>query len=373
MLCILLLLCLLFSGCSALYDGSYSAVKPHTQQGYWMEQDIIKVDTYLELREAIVTMIASGVETVILSVEAFKDDEIAAQVDKAVSYILRREPVANYAVNRINYEVGTVAGVQTVALKIMYRHGAAELSRIKKASTMQNVESMLYSALDQCETTLVVKVTNFRTTDYQKLLENYALLHPEKVIEQPDMIVTEYPETGTSRLIEFHFDYQSSREILLYMQDYVRPVFSAANLYVRGEEENSVKYALLFSFLMERNEPRKEISITPSYSLLRHGVGDSKAFATVYAAMCQQAGLDCYTVIGTKNGEPWFWNIVNCEDGYYHVDLLQAHFSGGFITYTDDQMQGYVWDYSAYPACVDQSAEDAGTTDKPVPEIAPQQ
>ena len=44
---------------------------------------------------------------------------------------------------------------------------------------------------------------------------------------------------------------------------------------------------------MERYDYRIETSITPAYSLLRHGVGDSRAFAVVYAAMCQQAGLEC--------------------------------------------------------------------------------
>ena len=84
---------------------------------------------------------------------------------------------------------------------------------------------------------------------------------------------------------------------------------------------------------------------------MRHGVGDSKAFASVYAAMCTKAGLDCQVISGTRAGEPWFWNII-CEDGvYYHVDLLRCYREGGYRKQGDTDMTGYVWDYTAYPVC----------------------
>ena len=98
---------------------------------------------------------------------------------------------------------------------------------------------------------------------------------------------------------------------------------------------------------MERFDYTLETSITPAYSLLGHGVGDSKAFATVYAAMCRRADLECLVITGTRDGEPWTWNMV-CDDGtYYHLDLLSSH--RGFQELTDNEMEGYVWDYSAYP------------------------
>ena len=63
-------------------------------------------------------------------------------------------------------------------------------------------------------------------------------------------------------------------------------------------------------------------------------------------------------VSGTKNGEAWYWNQI-CEDGvYYQVDLLESRSAGEFTKLSDEQMVGYVWDYSAYPA--------AGSTEQPV-------
>ena len=102
---------------------------------------------------------------------------------------------------------------------------------------------------------------------------------------------------------------------------------------------------------MERATYEIQTSNTPSYSLLHHGVGDSRAFAVVYASMCRRAGLECRIVTGTRNGEPWTWNMVRDGELYFHVDLLRSSLSGGFREYTDGEMGGYVWDYSNYPAC----------------------
>ena len=119
-------------------------------------------------------------------------------------------------------------------------------------------------------------------------------------------------------------------------------------MFVSGEESPEIRFQKLYAFLMETSEYTFETSITPTYSLLRHSVGDSRAFATVYAAMCRRAGLECSTVTGTRAGEAWYWNIIQDNGNYFHVDLLRCSESGGFHWYTDDQMDGYVWDYSAY-------------------------
>ena len=109
-------------------------------------------------------------------------------------------------------------------------------------------------------------------------------------------------------------------------------------LVATGEEQT-------FALLMERFEEYQiKTSITPAYTLLSHGVGDSNAVAVVYAAMCQRVGVECQVVVGTRSGEPWSWNIVRVDDDYYHVDLYDCQQRGSFRMLTDAQMQDYVWD-----------------------------
>ena len=194
-------------------------------------------------------------------------------------------------------------------------------------------------------------VSQYEDTDFSQFVQDYASEHPETIMEVPQVTQAMYG-TGESRVVELIFSYQTSRDALRRMQAQVKPVFESAVLYVSGDGDEYQKFSQLYAFLMERFDYKQETSITPAYSLLRHGIGDSRAFAQVYAAMCRDAGLTCMSVTGTRNGEPWTWNIIRDGEEFYHVDLLRCSVDGKYRERTDEEMEGYVWDYSEYPACV---------------------
>lgn len=358
---LLALLSLLLSGCGSWMNGEYYSVTPHTDQGSREEEEITAVSNYADICSALEDMVRSAVESGILSVEDYDNDRLVANMDLAVRHIKGTFPLGAYAVEDIAYEVGTTRGMSAVAVTITYNHNRNAIPKIRYVTGMDAASNLITTALNSCEASLVMHVEEYSPLDYLQLVRDYALQRPSQVMEVPQLTVNQYPESGSERVIELQFTYQNSRDVLLNMQAYVQPVFSSASLYVSGESEESTKFNLLYSFLMERNEYTVETSITPAYSLLRHGVGDSKAFASVFAALCGRAGLDCQVISGTKDAEPWFWNII-CEDGaYYHMDLLNSHNADTYRKLTDDQMDGYVWDYSAYPACVAAEKTDDGT------------
>ena len=233
-----------------------------------------------------------------------------------------------------------------------YNNNRDELPRMMILRSMNDAMNIITNAVRDCDADIVMKIENYEYLDLDQLVEDYAMQSPASAMEIPQVSFYTYPNTGVERILEVRFTYQTSRESLKTMQDYVQPVFASARLYVSGEEEESSKFGLLYAFLMERHsEYTLETSITPTYSLLAHGVGDSRAFAVVYASMCRNVDLECMVVSGTCQGEARTWNIVCVDGAYYHVDLLRSNELGSFTKYTDDQMEGYVWDYSAYPAC----------------------
>jgi len=179
--------------------------------------------------------------------------------------------------------------------------------------------------------------------------------NPDIVMETPKVSTMVYPDRGDSRVVELKFNYQTNRDSLRDMQSAVEHFFDSAMGYVSGDETAYEIYNHLYILLMQRYDYQLETSITPTYSLLRHGVGDSKAFATVYSAMCRKVGLECIVVSGTRDGEPWFWNIIHDDGTYYHVDLYRCERETGYQQLEDFEMSGYVWDYSAYPACGEDS------------------
>ena len=342
-------LCLLLTGCS-WFDGSYVHVTPHREQGSSSQGEAVSASNYSQLLSVLEGMVSSGTESGVINVANYDRDMVEVNMTAAVQYVRNRYPVGAYAVEQMEYEVGTNSGKPAIAVNVTYRHSRIEIQRIQKAQTMEDAEIIIGEALKAYDAAVVLQVQEFQEMDFSQLVKDFAEEQPESIMETPQVTAGIYG-SGTARVVELAFTYQNSRDQLRQMQSQVQPVFDSAALYVSGDGSDNQKYSQLYAFLMERFDYKQETSITPAYSLLRHGVGDSRAFAVVYASMCRRAGLECRIVTGTRNGEPWTWNMVRDGELYFHVDLLRSSLSGGFREYTDGEMGGYVWDYSNYPAC----------------------
>ena len=342
-----LLLCASLWGCSRLFDGHYSSVTPHEQTSQETENQSVNASNYDQLFDAVETFIERGQTQGVIGVADYPAGQLQPDMNRLLVEIVRNNPVAAYALEGVHYEQGKSGGQMVVTMDISYSLSSAQIRDIQTVSGTQEAASMIHRALKEFRTELVFRVKNYEQMDVIEIVSRYAMDCPQYVMEQPQVSVNISPDSGSDRILELRFTYQTSRESLRNMRTQVEPVFESALLYVSGDGSPGEKYAQLYSFLMERYDYQIVGSITPAYSLLRHGVGDSRDFACVYAAMCRQAGLECMVVSGTFNGESRYWNIINQDDVYYHVDLLE----GRFVKRSDGQMVGYVWDYSAYPPC----------------------
>lgn len=346
---LLLVCCLLLSGCSFM-NGSYVSVKPHQEQRQSIQPSVMTASNYMDLMDALENLIASGTENATILVSQYPTAALDTGMAVAMSYVLESDPIGAYAVEDIDYEIGYSGGQPAVAVQIHYLHSRADIRRIRKVDNMNAARNVIKSALESYESNVVMLVNNYYDMDLIQQVQDFAEENPHLVMELPLVSMNVYGK-GRQRVLEMKFGYQTDRDDMRQMQSQVKPVFDAAVLYVSGNASQWQKYSQLYGFLMERFDYVLETSITPSYSLLHHGVGDSRAFATVFSAMCKAAGLECQIVKGTRSGEPWSWNLVYDNGYYYHVDLLSCNEQGKYMEKTDRQMQGYVWDYSAYPAC----------------------
>ena len=343
MLCITLLL----SGCNWL-DGEYHSVKPHASDGNKLSDDVVTVSDYIELRDALLEMVTTGRQQSTFYVSGFELDNVDQYMTAAIMHVKLNSAIGAYALDEITYESGNSGGNPAIAVEASYIHGRQEILRIKTVSDTDSAKSFLTTALRNCDTSLVVKVKDYEKMDVEALVQEYAAQNPHLCMEIPQVAAATYPEQGSERVLEVFFTYQNSRETLKMMQDMVLPIFQAAEAYVRDSESEDLKYEQLYAFLMERFDYKIETSITPVYSLLRYGVGDSKAIAMVYNLMCQNADLSCKVVGGTKDGEAYYWNLIHYGDTDYHVDLLECSVTGEFAVMVPEEMSGYVWDYSDF-------------------------
>ena len=342
---------LLFTGCGWL-DGSYYKVTPHQQHSAGNDSQVELAENYLQLRKALEDMVAAGEEKRVITAAGFDQDQLGGSMDMAVRYVKTNDPIGAYAVEEITYEVGTIGGAMAVAVDIRYRYSKSEIRKILHVEDMEQARTLIEKALTEYEPGLVMLIGGYEPMDIYQMVDDFAAENPSVVMEVPELSVETYPDTGYRRVVEMQFSYQTSRDSLRAMRDVVQRIFRSAALYVSNDATDAQKLSQLYAFLMERFDSYQiKTSITPAYSLLNHGVGDSAAFAEVYAEMCARANMECLVVVGTRNGEPWCWNILKMDGGYYHVDLLDCQTRGEFQTQTDGQMANYVWDYSAYPVC----------------------
>lgn len=361
-----LLISLFLSGCSGWLDSNYQNVTPHEEQSGYVDTENVSVKNYTQLCNTLRGMVENGTESAVIAVGQYDQTQVEDDMEKALAEVMTTDPIAAYAVEDIQFELGANAGQPAVAVSIRYLHSRSQIRKIQRVADLEQTKTAISDTLNGCNSSIVLYVESYEDMDFEQWVSDYAADNPDLVMEVPAVSVSIYPDDGEARVVELRFTYQNSREVLRLMQTKVSTLFDAAAIYAGDEGDEAERYFKLYSFLMGLFQTYQlDTSLTPAYSLLQHGVGDSKAFATVYAAMCEKAGLECIVVTGMKAGELRYWNIVRCEDVYYHVDLLSCDQSDAFVMHTDEEMRaggemtGYVWDYPSYPACgVKQTEEE---------------
>lgn len=351
-----LLVILSMSGCSDMFSGSYYSAEPHPQDPVVVYQKSYVAVDIGDLREIFKAAVEDGHTQVLIQADEYDQDRLEDDLREAYLDVLESDPLVSYAVEGIATKVGNANGKTVVTLTIEYTHEEGDLKDIKKVATMDDAIQHIHAALENFDLELTLCVDEYEERDVVQVVEDYALYNPHLVMEVPQVSVSVSPYAGESQVVEIDFTYSTNRSAMKRMKEEVTRIFDSADLYVGDNVQDPQKYFQLLSFLMERFEYRYQTSITPAYSLLYYGVGDSRAFAQVYAAMCRQEGLECQVVSGTRDGQSHCWVIIRWGEQYRHLDLRERR----PLLRTDDQMEGYVWDYSAHPACVQRSEETTG-------------
>ena len=341
---------LFLAGCGDIMDGSYHNTSENEVSGEQTEEQVVSVSWYGELHDALVEMIRDGKVNGLISVTRYDQNKVMNDAHDAVREVMVQDPIGAYAVEDIQFELGTSGGQPAIAVTVTYRHSRAQIQKIRQMKDAEQMWKAITGAMDRCESSVVLYVEKYEDVDFDLGVSAYSALNPDKVMEVPDVAVSVYPEEGRSRVVEVKFYYQNGRDVLKAMQSHVQSLFdNAMTLAAEGTQQE--RFAALYRVVRDPEEDLElETSITPAYSLLAYRVGDSRTVALVYAALCNKAELECMTVTGTKAGVPWYWNIVCVDGAYYHMDLLAGPAEGPRFL-ADQDMNGYVWDYSAYPEC----------------------
>ena len=342
-------LCLL-AGCSAWLGGGYASVTPHAEA--YAQTDPADTETasdYQQLRQVLIHLVENYVDQASVDVTRY-GDELEGDLDRSIQWVRENNPVVAYAVQDIQAEAAEVGARRSVSVSISYRRTQEELQAVQPTLGGSGVEDKVSGALERAEAEITLQVSGYQPMDLEAFVQTYYQEHLDTVMECPEVSVQLYPKQGSTRIMEIQFQYTNSRETLLQMKQNVQVLLNSALGYVEGQASEQLKAERLYAFLRPlfvQTGP----SATPVYSLLCVGVGDSRSMAMVYGLLCRQAGLDCRVVSGTSSGRQWYWNIVELDGRYCHVDLLTDLEGDQLVLRYDEDMTDYVWNTKNYPAC----------------------
>lgn len=371
--CLLLSLSLL-AGCAVQQEASFLNIKPHAEQlatDAPEEAQIEAVDNYLSLRTTLLALVGEHTAKSTLDVSQYGEG-LAQDMDQAVDYVTRTDPVGAYAVNSIYYTLREADGQQLMDVEFLYRHTLEDIQSIRTVRGMINAQKLIEQALERFDDHLILQISGYDEGNFRANITQYCTAHPDSIMELPSVYCNVFPQSGKVRVVELRFTYTTSPEEMAAMREQVQVIFDAAKGYVSKNAGDAVGFQQLYAFLTERFTYTVESSVTPAYSLLCQGKGDSFAFANVFAALCSRSGLSCQVVHGTRDGVDWYWNLVKVEQTYYYVDLCGDLDEDQLLYRADSEMSAYAWQKDLYPPCGPQETQQptSPTASEPTSEPA---
>lgn len=340
----------LLPGCTGWTSGSYVSVTPHMAEYAQTDPvDTVTAEDYQELVAALSGLVEEHVEEASVEVSRYGEN-LEADLDKAVEEVLEEDPLAAYAVADMVVQAAEVGARRMVSVTITYSQTRERIAQIQPVWGQDGVEAKVTQALNKAEPGVILRVSSYRALDIPEFVRQYCASHLDTIMECPEVAVSVYPDGGSVRILEISFTYRTSQATLLNMSKEVQIMLTSAAGYVRGQSSQQAVAERLYSFLRPLYTEEGTTS-TPVFSLLCEGIGDSQSLAQVYGLLCSQVGVESQVVSGTRDGEPWYWNILLLDGVYYHVDLLADWDSGTLRLRFDGDMAGYQWDTEAYPPC----------------------
>jgi len=345
--------CVTLTGCASILERTYVDVTPHTSTKTDAGTvSVLRAENYQELVNSMIYFISTGSEDGVIRL--YMD---AAQVDEnlraARQEVLLEYPLGAYAVESISFQVDPLVAFSEARVSFTYRRTQQQVSSIVTVSGISAVRNELSAALSAFAPECVLRISYFdRDAEYiRSLIRQAWYASPSSAVEFPESEVTIYPDTGTQRIAEIRFSYESEPSLLsqrvVLLQQACRRTADA----VTGTNAAALFTSAAQTILAAGGyDPEK--GSTPYHALLEGGAND-EGLALALTAVCQdELNLTCRVAAGLRDGQPCFWNVVSTDDGWRHLDLSRWTQDSAFATDEQWAAEGYLWDPATLPPCL---------------------
>ena len=352
LLCAVLSLSLLLTGCASLLERDYVSITPHnanlTAEG---DPSVLRAESYQELVNALIFFINLGTESG--SIRLYLDaEDVEADVEAACLEVIQEDPLGAYAVEHIKYTIDSVVTYYEADIQITYRRTREQVASIVSATGTTAIRSELEHTLERFDPEQVLRISYFDgdETYIRTIFQEAYYATPASALDLPEIDVTLYPETGRQRIVEilltYHLEPQElerrREQLLLLSEELTAPL-----LFLNEEQQLlSAAETILSSCVYDPQGG------STAYHALVEGQSDSLGLALAAVLLCGQLDREAKVVSGSLDGHPHFWTVVSTESGWRHLDLSRSGEDGVLLqSDLDLESMGYSWNREAVPAC----------------------
>ena len=168
---LLLAMSLLLGGCGWL-NGSFVSVTPHEAPKQISHSGTITAANYKEFVAALKQLVSAGTEVAAIHVAEYPAKALETGVKRAVFDVKHNDPIGAYAVEEIQYEIGSSSGLPAVSITVAYRHNATELQSIRRALGVAQAQTATAAALESYQPGIVLLVSQYEDTDFSQFVQD---------------------------------------------------------------------------------------------------------------------------------------------------------------------------------------------------------
>ncbi|MCD7881230.1 MAG: hypothetical protein LUG47_06160 [Clostridiales bacterium] len=369
---LLLALCLLpaLSGCESLLERDYRSVSRHISQTSDTEDtSALRAESYSDLVNSVQFFVSMGETEGGVHLYQYSGD-VEQDVADACQEVLEQDPLGAWALEDITWTSSRIVSYYECVFTFTYRHTVSEIASIQSVVGSNAIRDALGGAISNYDSSLVLQISSYYAQ--KELLlglvqEAYYSL-PGYAQGYPDVSISVYPQesTGTQQIVEISFTWSDSQETLQARAEAIAS--AAATLVGTDPAQGEVGYWLLYSRLADGLSYSADNGRASVYTALVTGRTNSEGVALAFQYLCDQAGLTSLTVQGTLDGSPHWWNLVEVDDVWRHVDVTAGDSQEDFLRSDSQVSDRYTWDTEQYPACPDLETEEEPVEEADAPE-----
>ena len=390
-------LLLLLTGCRGLYPSDYISVEsnqapyayrettaPAVTDPTEFEPELLPVSTLGEIRKGIQALVSEGEPLGRFLLHDYLGDTTNL-AERVRNHMLSYAPKYLYAMDQL--ELQEEASGEDIILTVSYvpTMSPEEFSAIG-TSRYADAIPQIYEALRERKSSYTVEIISYQETDFNRLLDEYAIAHPDEIIEVPEIRTEVFPkQEGFVRVVKLDFSYKTELSTLQWQQKTVVSLLEGFQTNFRPYDSPQQLLDAMYLLLVPAGGSTNDDDATV-FSLFLSKIGSSRMMASVAAWFRQHAEQESGVVVGERRSvqkteetekeiwEPWYWNWIRDGEEYRFFDLHAAALDGvepALLSY-EEMMQDYRWDPERYPAFVPSEEEPAPEETQPTESQPPE-